>query len=151
MSIVNQKKGVIILYSEEKQKEIWNKHKAKGKKKNVVYIALLFEGCMLITFGLYFILVDTIFKISFITTFEFTVYAFICEVVGIILGIKVWDTRVRVFDKIGIITENDNIELKNFILEGEKIKAIKRYRLVTGRGFIESNKYYNIYSDEYSK
>lgn len=143
--------GRIILYSEEKQKEIWNKHKVKGKKKNVVYIALLFEGCMLITLGIYFILVDSIFKISFITTLEFTVYAFICGFVGIILGIKVWDTRARVFDNIGIITENDDIELKNLILEGQKIKAIKRYRLVTGRGFIESNKYYNLYSDEYSK
>jgi hypothetical protein len=142
---------VILLYSEEKQKKIWNKHKAKGKKKNVVYIALLFEGCMLITFGIYTILLDTIFKMSFITTLEFAVYAFICGVVGIILGIKVWDTRARVFDKIGIIIENDDIELKNLILEGEKIKAIKRYCLVTGRGFIESNKYFNIYSDEYSK
>jgi len=142
---------VIILYSEEKQKEIWNKHKAKGKKKNVVYIALLFEGCMLITFGIAIILMYTIFKMSFLTIFDFTVYAIICGVVGIILGINVWDTRARVFDKIGIITENTDIELKNLILEGEKIKAIKRYRLVTGRGFIESNKYFNIYSDEYSK
>ena len=142
---------MIILYSEEKQKEIWNKHKAKGKKKNVVYIALLFEGCMLITFGIAIILMYTIFKMSFLTIFDFTVYAIICGVVGIILGINVWDTRARVFDKIGIITENTDIELKNLILEGEKIKAIKRYRLVTGRGFIESNKYFNIYSDEYSK
>jgi hypothetical protein len=138
------------LHSEEKQKEIWNKHKAKGKKKNVVYIALLFEGSILIPFCIAIILVDTIFKMSVITPLEFTACAIIFGVVGIILGIQVWDTRARVFDKIGIITENNDIELKNLILVGEKIKAIKRYRLVTGRGFIEANKYFAIYSEEYS-
>ncbi|MBB6624180.1 ribosomal protein L7/L12 [Clostridium gasigenes] len=40
-----------------------------------------------------------------------------------------------------IVLENMNIELKNLIEQGEKIKAIKRYRIVTGLGLKEAKDY----------
>jgi len=40
-----------------------------------------------------------------------------------------------------LITENIEIELKNLILDGKKILAIKRYRMITGIGLKESKDY----------
>ena len=40
-----------------------------------------------------------------------------------------------------IVLENMNIELKNLIEQGEKIKAIKKYRIVTGLGLKEAKDY----------
>lgn len=39
--------------------------------------------------------------------------------------------------------ENLNIELRELISEGKKIKAIKKYRMVTGIGLKEANEYIN--------
>lgn len=145
--------GVIFMkiYSEDKQKEIWNKDKAKGKKKYVVYTALLFEGCMLSVFGGSIIFMEIIFKMSFITPLQFIAYAIVLGVVGIIMGIKLWNKRALVFDEIGVMIENTDVELKSLILKGEKIQAIHRYKRVTGFGFIEANKYYNQFSEQYFK
>jgi ribosomal protein L7/L12 len=39
------------------------------------------------------------------------------------------------------VTEDINEELKNLITEGKKIKAIKRYRMVSGLGLKESKEF----------
>lgn len=136
-------------YSKEKQKEIWNKDKANGKKKYVAHIALIWVVGMLSVLGIFILLADTIFKMRFITPLQFIAYAIVLGVVGTIMGIMLWDKRAMEFDKIGIMIENTDIELKSLILKGEKIQAIHRYKMVTGFGFIEANKYYNQFSEQY--
>ncbi|WP_175490809.1 ribosomal protein L7/L12 [Clostridium gasigenes] len=42
--------------------------------------------------------------------------------------------------------ENIDVELKNLIEEGKKIKAIKRYRIVTGLGLKEAKDYVDLLS-----
>jgi hypothetical protein len=42
--------------------------------------------------------------------------------------------------------ENMNIELSKLIAEGEKIKAIKKYRMVTGLGLKEAKDYVDLLS-----
>jgi ribosomal protein L7/L12 len=39
------------------------------------------------------------------------------------------------------VTENVDAELRSLIAEGKKIKAVKRYRIVTGFGLKESKEY----------
>ena len=39
------------------------------------------------------------------------------------------------------VTENIDDELRSLITEGKRIKAVKRYRMVTGLGLKESKKY----------
>ncbi|MCY6355988.1 ribosomal protein L7/L12 [Clostridium sp. ZS2-4] len=46
------------------------------------------------------------------------------------------------------ITENIDNELKSLISEGKKIKAIKRYRMVTGLGLKESKEYIDSLSEQ---
>lgn len=55
------------------------------------------------------------------------------------------------FDEISIMIENNDVKLKNLILEGEKIQAIHRCKKVSGLGFIEANKYYNQFREQYFK
>jgi len=136
-------------YSKEKQEEIWNKDKAKGKKKYVAHIAIIWGVGMLSVFGIFILLADTVFKMRVITPLQFIAYAILLVVAGIIMGIMSWDKRAREFDGIGIIIENTDVELKSLILKGEKIQSIHRYKIVTGFGFIEANKYYNQFSEQY--
>lgn len=46
------------------------------------------------------------------------------------------------------ITENIDNELKSLISGGKKIKAIKRYRMVTGLGLKESKEYIDSLSEQ---
>jgi len=112
---------------------------------SVFGISILFANSILIVFT------DTVFKMDAITPLQFIIYAIVFVVVGIITGIKLWDKRAMEFDKIGIMIENTDVELKSLILKSEKIQAIHRYKMVTGFGFIEANKYYNQFSEQYFK
>ena len=47
-------------------------------------------------------------------------------------------TQIKVSDT---VLENMNVELRNLIAEGKKIKAIKKYRMVTGLGLKEAKEY----------
>lgn len=47
------------------------------------------------------------------------------------------------------ITENIDYELKDIISESGKIKAIKRYREVTGKGLKESKEYIDNLAEKY--
>ncbi len=58
--------------------------------------------------------------------------------------IRINSTLESIAKQIGvpdIIIENIDDELKNLIKEGKKVKAIKRYREVTGFGLKESKEY----------
>lgn len=60
-------------------------------------------------------------------------------------------TLDKIAKQIGVpdtITENIDNELKSLILEGKKIKAIKRYRMVTGLGLKESKEYIDYLSEQ---
>ncbi|MGH4122629.1 MAG: ribosomal protein L7/L12 [Clostridium sp.] len=46
------------------------------------------------------------------------------------------------------VTENIDAELKSLISEGKKIKAIKRYRMVTGLGLKEAKEYVDLFSEQ---
>lgn len=43
---------------------------------------------------------------------QFIAYAIVLGVVGIIMGINSWDKRPKKFDEIGILIENNDVELK---------------------------------------
>ena len=78
-------------------------------------------------------------------------------IVGILLASKVIDSSLlrseisrlnltldKIAKHIGVfdaVTEEINEELKSLILEGKRIKAIKKYRMVTGLGLKESKEY----------
>ncbi|QSW21420.1 ribosomal protein L7/L12 [Clostridium gasigenes] len=46
------------------------------------------------------------------------------------------------------VVENIDVELKNLIKEGKKIKAIKKYRIVTGLGLKEAKDYVDSLSEK---
>jgi ribosomal protein L7/L12 len=48
------------------------------------------------------------------------------------------------------VTENVDAELRSLIAEGKKIKAVKRYRIVTGFGLKESKEYIDSLSNKES-
>ncbi|GAA0716422.1 hypothetical protein GCM10008905_00840 [Clostridium malenominatum] len=53
-------------------------------------------------------------------------------------------TLDKIAEQIGVpntVKETTDIELKNLISEGKRIKAIKRYRMVTGVGLKEAKEY----------
>ena len=53
-------------------------------------------------------------------------------------------TLDRIAKHIGVsiaVPENINAELKSLIAEGKRIKAVKRYRMVTGIGLKEAKEY----------
>ena len=50
-----------------------------------------------------------------------------------------------------MIPENTDAELKSLILKGEKIQAVKRYRMVTGLRLRKAIEYVDMYSEEYLK
>lgn len=78
-------------------------------------------------------------------------------IVGILLASKVIDSSLlrseiarlnltldKIAKHIGVfdaVTQEINDELKSLIVEGKRIKAIKRYRMVTGFGLKESKEY----------
>ncbi|WP_066072788.1 50S ribosomal protein L7/L12 [Neobacillus soli] len=78
-------------------------------------------------------------------------------IVGILLASKVIDSSLlrseiarlnltldKIAKHIGVfdaVTQEINEELKSLIVEGKRIKAIKRYRMVTGFGLKESKEY----------
>lgn len=78
-----------------------------------------------------------------------TIVGFIMILIGVIAQLQSDISRIKLtLDKIskqvGVpspITENIDIEIRNLVLEGKKIKAIKRYRMVTGIGLKEAKEY----------
>lgn len=76
--------------------------------------------------------------------------------VGIIMSRRMWDQNKIRFDGLnGLVKELEDEELKSLILENEKIKAAKRYRVITGGKLIESLRYVDLiqyyYSIKYQK
>ncbi|GAB6167569.1 hypothetical protein JCM1393_00290 [Clostridium carnis] len=53
------------------------------------------------------------------------------------------DTIAKQIGVPDIVTNDVKNELKNLILEGKNIKAIKRYRMITGLGLKEAYEYIN--------
>ena len=58
--------------------------------------------------------------------------------------VRVNATLDKIAKQIGVpdpVTENIDDELKSLIAEGKKIRAVKKYRMVTGLGLKESKEY----------
>lgn len=49
---------------------------------------------------------------------------------------------------LGIPTEDIDVELKDLISEGKKLRAIKRYRMLTGLGLKEAKEYVDLLSQQ---
>lgn len=49
---------------------------------------------------------------------------------------------------VDITPENEDEEFKKLILEGKKIQAIKRYRMLTGEGLKEAKEYVDLISEK---
>jgi ribosomal protein L7/L12 len=78
-----------------------------------------------------------------------TIVGLIMILLGIITQLQSDITRIKVtLDKISkqigvpsLVTEDVDTELRNLVLDGKKIKAIKRYRDLTGIGLKEAKDY----------
>jgi ribosomal protein L7/L12 len=78
-----------------------------------------------------------------------TIVGLIMILLGIITQLQSDITRIKVtLDKISkqvgvpsLVTEDVDAELINLVLDGKKIKAIKRYRVLTGIGLKEAKDY----------
>ncbi|HEY5525586.1 MAG TPA: ribosomal protein L7/L12 [Clostridium sp.] len=60
-------------------------------------------------------------------------------------------TLDKIAKQIGVpdtITANIDAELKSLISEGKKIKAIKKYRIITGLGLKEAKEYVDLLSEQ---
>ena len=60
-------------------------------------------------------------------------------------------TLDKIAKQIGVpdtITENIDAELKGLISEGKNIKAIKKYRMVTGLGLKEAKEYVDLLNEQ---
>ncbi len=60
-------------------------------------------------------------------------------------------TLDKIAKQVGVtdtFTENIDVELKNLISEGKRIKAIKKYRMVTGVGLKEGKEYVDSLSEQ---
>ena len=87
-----------------KGKEVWDENKAMGEAKFIVYAVLLYVGSMFIEISIFTIFFNsnTMFRMtdySVITiVFILIACAIILGVVGILLGIHIWNTQTREFD-----------------------------------------------------
>ncbi|MGH4119401.1 ribosomal protein L7/L12 [Clostridium sp.] len=85
---------------------------------------------------------DNIFIGSSIVGLILILLSFITQLQGEISRIKL--TLDKIAKQVGVpslITEDVETELKNLILDGKKIKAIKQYRIITGIGLKEAKDY----------
>lgn len=142
--------------SYSKEREVWNKYKSMGKKRFVVFTALLFTGCMLITAVIPYILLNYLFGIPNYSPMKIflmlVMYTIIMVFIGLKMSDEIWERRTREFNgATDTVIEINDVELKSLISKGEKIKAVKRYRIVTGIGLKEAIRYVEFFSKQYLK
>jgi len=142
------------LYSEEKEMKVWNKYELMGERKFVVFTTLLFTGCLLIPLIILYIFFHSLFGLPDYGPVKLVLLLLIYMVIVIFIGLKIsseiWIRGTIGLNGItGIVSEINDDELKNLILKGEKIKAVKRYKIITGAGLKESIRYVDLISEYY--
>jgi len=140
----------------EKEREVWNKQKAVGEKKFIVFRTVQFTAFMIILIIGLHVLTNYIFGVPSYDIVKVLLLSVLYIMILIFLGIKmsssIWVKQTIKFDGIhGLVTELEDIELKNLILKGEKIMAAKRYRIVTGAKLREAIRYVDLISEYYTK
>lgn len=140
----------------EKEREVWNKQKAVGEKKFVVFRTVQFTAFMIILIIGLHVLTNYIFGVPSYDIIKVLLLSVLYIMMLIFLGIKmsssIWVKQTIKFDGIhGLVTELEDIELKNLILKGEKIMAAKRYRIVTGAKLREAIRYVDLISEYYTE
>ncbi|WP_286908819.1 hypothetical protein [Clostridium sp. UBA1652] len=140
----------------EKEREVWNKQKTVGEKKFIVFRTVQFTAFMIILIIGLHVLTNYIFGVpsyNIVKVFLLSVlYIMILIFLGIKMSSSIWVKQTIKFDGIhGLVTELEDIELKNLILKGEKIMAAKRYRIVTGAKLREAIRYVDLISEYYTE
>ncbi|WP_238906469.1 hypothetical protein [Clostridium sp. YIM B02506] len=140
----------------EKEREVWNKQKTVGEKKFIVFRTVQFTAFMIILIIGLHVLTNYIFGVPSYDIVKVLLLSVLYIMILIFLGIKmsssIWVKQTIKFDGIhGLVTELEDIELKNLILKGEKIMAAKRYRIVTGAKLREAIRYVDLISEYYTK
>lgn len=140
----------------EKEREVWNKQKTVGEKKFIVFRTVQFTAFMIILIIGLHVLTNYIFGVPSYDIVKVLLLSVLYIMILIFLGIKmsssIWVKQTIKFDGIhGLVTEVEDIELKNLILKGEKIMAAKRYRIVTGAKLREAIRYVDLISEYYTK
>ncbi len=138
----------------EKEREVWNKQKTVGEKKIIVFRTVQFTAFMIILIIGLHVLTNYIFGVPSYDIVKVLLLSVLYIMILIFLGIKmsssIWVKQTIKFDGIhGLVTELEDIELKNLILKGEKIMAAKRYRIVTGAKLREAIRYVDLISEYY--
>jgi len=140
----------------EKEREVWNKQKTVGEKKFIVFRTVQFTAFMIILIIGLHVLTNYIFGVPSYDIIKVLLLSVLYIMILIFLGIKmsssIWVKQTIKFDGIhGLVTELEDIELKNLILKGEKIMAAKRYRIVTGAKLREAIRYVDLISEYYTE
>lgn len=140
----------------EKEREIWNKQKAVGEWRFIIVRTVQFTAFMMILIIGLHVLTNYIFGVPSYDIIKVILLSVLYTMMLMFLGIKmsssIWVKQTIKFDGIhGLVTELEDIELKNLILKGEKIMAAKRYRIVTGAKLREAIRYVDLIGEYYSK
>lgn len=72
-------------------------------------------------------------------------YTIMMGFIGLKKSVEIWERRIMEFYEVTDIEIND-VKLKSLISKGEKIKAVKRYRINTSHGLRASIRYVNLFN-----
>ncbi|MBK1813173.1 hypothetical protein JHL18_21355 [Clostridium sp. YIM B02505] len=141
------------VYDKDKQREQWLKHEAMGKGRFLVLTTAILIGSVLIPLIVFYIIIRSIFgdliDLSNLTLLlKLSIYIIAMVFFSIRKGSKAWDKEMRLLHGYEVV-ELDDAELKKHILDGEKIKAVKRYRDITGAKLKDAKKYVDIVCEKY--
>ncbi|GFP76313.1 hypothetical protein [Clostridium fungisolvens] len=139
-------------YDKDKQREQWAKYEAMGKGKYVAFMTAIFGGSVLLAVAIPIIVINHIFGGLAYNTSELflklSIYIIAMVLFSIVMGSKTWDKKMREFHGYEV-AEVEDAELKQYILDGEKIKAVKRYRDITGAKLKDAIEYVEIMCEKY--
>ncbi|GFZ30039.1 hypothetical protein CSC2_05650 [Clostridium zeae] len=139
-------------YDKDKQREQWAKYEAMGKGKYVAFMTSIFTGSVLIAVAIPAIIINNIFGILDYSAsglfLKLSIYIIAMVLFSIRMGSKTWDKKMREFHGYEV-AEVEDAELKKHILDGEKIKAVKRYRDITGSKLNVAIEYVDIMCEKY--
>ncbi|GKU25162.1 hypothetical protein [Clostridium folliculivorans] len=140
-------------YDKDKQREQWTKYEAMGKGKYLAFMTTIFTGSVLIPLIILYLIIRSIFGdlIDFSNSallLKLSIYIIAMVFFSVRMGSKTWDKKMRELHGYEV-AELEDAELKKHILDGEKIKAVKRYRDITGAKLKDAIEYIDLLSEKY--
>lgn len=138
-----------LINNNDKELKRYLKYKLMGKNNFIIMTTLVFFVCMFFIITALVLFVNDFLGIFSCPTIQRVLLVIFYTVVLIFYGIKqserLWDENTVRFEGIAnVITEIEDTELKKLIIKSEKIRAVKRYRAITGAKFNDALRYVNL-------